>query len=452
MFEFLFKYPASAFTRGDVVLLGRWPLWLLAAAVILGAAGLAWLIWRRRETHAAGMRGLKPAAIWLLQTLLLSLVLLLLWQPALSIATLRPQQNIVAVIVDDSRSMAIADNGKTRLDEARETLNSGVLKELQKKFQVRLYRAGAALERVDSFDKLTAGDSATRLGDSLKQIVAESSSLPIGAVVLLSDGAENSGGIDLPTISEIRRQKIPVHTVGFGREKLSHDIEISDVQVPSRTLAESRLSAIVTFHQNGYAGQRAKLQVKDGSKVLASQEVTLKEDGAEQAEPVVFNAGPPGARAVQVSIDALAGEENLNNNAMTRLVSVESSKPRVLYIEGEPKWEYKFIRRAVDQDKSLFMSSMLRTTQNKIYRQGIAKSYRAGRWLSGQSGGAVFLSGPDYRRGGSRVLYSQSTGADPPIRGPARRRHSISGRTRRTLRWRNCRLSSGRPAAGCAAE
>ncbi|HUS05558.1 MAG TPA: glutamine amidotransferase [Bryobacteraceae bacterium] len=372
MFEFLFKYPASAFAKGDVVLLGRWPVWLLAVILVLGGAVLGWQIWRTRASHAPGISGLKPVGIWLLQTLLLALLILMLWQPALSIATLRPQQNIVAVIVDDSGSMAIADNGKTRLDEARQVLNSGVLKDLEKKFQVRLYRAGAALERITSIDSLTPSETATRLGESLKQVVAESSSLPIGAVVLLSDGAENAGGIDLPTLSEIRRQKIPVHTIGFGREKLAHDIEITDVQVPARTLADARLSALVTFHQNGYAGRHAKLQVKDGNKVLAVQDVTLKDDGTEQSEAIVFNAGPPGARGVQVSLEPQEGEENLNNNSLMRLVGVEASKPRVLYIEGEPKWEYKFIRRAVDQDRTLLMSSMLRTTQNKIYRQGIA--------------------------------------------------------------------------------
>ena len=49
-------------------------------------------------------------------------------------------------------------------------------------------------------------------------MLAESSSLPLGAIVLLSDGADNSGGIDLDTIAAIRRQRIPVHTIGFGRE------------------------------------------------------------------------------------------------------------------------------------------------------------------------------------------------------------------------------------------
>jgi uncharacterized membrane protein len=65
-------------------------------------------------------------------------------------------------------------------------------------------------------------------------------------------------------------------------------------------------------------------------------------------------------------------EENATNNRLTRVLNVESSRPRILYVEGEPRWDYKFIRRAVEDDKSIDLVSMLRTTQNKIYRQGIA--------------------------------------------------------------------------------
>ena len=49
-----------------------------------------------------------------------------------------------------------------------------------------------------------------------------------------------------------------------------------------------------------------------------------------------------------------------------------TAKPRILYMEGEPRWDYKFIRRAVEDDKNIELVSIVRTTQNKIYRQGIA--------------------------------------------------------------------------------
>ena len=261
------------------------------------------------------------------------------------------------------------DDGVSRREQLLKTLNQ--IKDLDKKFQVRLYRAGAGVERIDSAQQLNAQAPSTRLGDALKQVTGEAGSLPIGAVVLLSDGADNSGGIDLPTLSEIRRYRIPIHTVGFGREKPDHDIEIVDAQVPTRVLADSRLGAQVILKSFGYGTRHVRLNIQDNGKTLASKDVTLKSDGKEQTESVIFSAGAAGIRTLQIGIEPQEGEENRNNNAVTRLVSAESTRPRILYIEGEPKWEFKFIRRAIELDQSLQLTTILRTTQNKIYRQGI---------------------------------------------------------------------------------
>jgi uncharacterized membrane protein len=373
MFEFLFKYPRAVFSKGDLVLLGAWPRWVLVLFVVLAGAGLAWLIRSKLPQASPQVRNWKAAIIWLLQFAMAALVLLLLWQPAVLVAELRPQQNIIAVLVDDSRSMTIADSGATREQQAVKALEGGVLDALGKKFQIRLYRADGQLSHISKLDELKASPPApaTHIGDDLKELANEAADLPIGAVVLLSDGADNSGGIDLDTISTFRSRRIPVHTVGFGQQQVPHDVEINDAVVVPRALADSRLAAKVSFHQRGYAGQKAMLTVRDGGKVLASRQITLASDGETQNEMLLFNAGDAGAKTLQFSIDPLPGEENRNNNSVSRLVNVESSKRRILYIEGEPRWEYKFIRRAEQDDRIVTIVSMLRTSENKIYRQGI---------------------------------------------------------------------------------
>lgn len=368
MFELLFKYPASVFSKGTFVFLGGWPVWLLVVVILAAGAGLALLV-RSRATGSVRVAGVRSVIVWLLQTLLASILLLMLWHPALSVATLRPQQNIVAVVVDDSASMAINDAGGTRHDAALRVLNSGLVDSLQKRFQVRFYRLSDQLTRIQKLDQLNVSGQATHIGESLRQILADASSLPIGAVVLLSDGSDNSGGIDLETISEIRRQRIPIHTIGFGREKMARDIEISEVQVPQRALPDSRLAAQISFHQNGYAGQNVKIELRDGQKLLASRQVKLKSDGVEQTETILFNAGTAGVKTVETSIEPMQGEENVKNNKVTRLVNVDKRTGLILYMDGEPQWEFKFLKRAVEDDRNMHVISILRTTQNKIYVQ-----------------------------------------------------------------------------------
>src|ERR1051325_7802243 len=161
MFEFLFKYPAALFHKGQFVFLTPWPLWLLGLA-IAAAAGL--LFWHVHRNHGM-LSGLRPVAIWVLETCMVALILFLLWHPALSVATLRPQQNVVAVLVDDSRSMSIADASGTRESAAKAVLDGGLVKSLSDRFQVRIYKFGKEPERVQKTDQLTASAPATRIGE-----------------------------------------------------------------------------------------------------------------------------------------------------------------------------------------------------------------------------------------------------------------------------------------------
>src|SRR5271169_3324198 len=305
MFEFFFKYPRSVYTRGQFALLGAWPKWMLVLLILAVAAGLAWLIRARLAQAAPVVRGWRAWVIWGLQALLAALILVLLWQPAITVAELKPQQNIIAVLVDDSRSMAISEKGVTRQAQAVQALQNGVLASLNRSFQTHLYRVDDVPARIDSLTDLHPTAPSTRIGDSLKQLSEETSDLPIGAVVLLSDGGDNAGGISADAISALRARHIPVHTVGFGREKAEHDVELDDAVVAPRALAESRIAAKITLRQRGYAGARINLTVRDVSagqpKVLASRTVTLGPDGNLQTETLMFDIGGAGARTLQIA-------------------------------------------------------------------------------------------------------------------------------------------------------
>ena len=371
MFQFLFKYPASAFERGKLVLLGPWPEWLLPLAIVAGFLLLGLVIWKLHGRFSKSITSPRAIALWLLQSATVAILLLLLWQPAISITSLRPQQNIVAVLIDDSASMAVADEGDSREKEAVQLLQSKLLAKLTAKYQVRLYRLDAGITRLDDVAHLKPDASATQIGTALHELSQETATLPIGAVVLLSDGSDNSGGIDLATLNEIKGRRLPINTIGFGKDRLSHDVELDDFVVPPKVLVNARVEAQVRVHQHDFIGKQCHLIIMADGSPVATRNITLK-DTAEQVESIEFAAGKSGVRRLEARLEPLPGEENTKNNSQVRVMAVDGAKRRLLYVEGEPRWEYKFLRRAVEDDPAVEIVSMLRTTQNKIYRQGIA--------------------------------------------------------------------------------
>src|SRR5579884_516226 len=332
MFEFLFKYPAGVFSKGTFVLLGTWPRWALGLSIAAAVLAIGAILWKRRSRVASSVRGLRLAAIWGLQSALLAILLLLLWEPAISVTALRPQQNIIAVVVDDSRSMALNDVGRTREEMATHLLNSGLLRNLSSRFQVRLYRLDAGVQRIADTAQLKPDQTSTQIGKGLRQLADEAATLPIGAVVLMTDGADNSGGIDLDTVAELRRRRLPVNTVGIGREQLANDVELDGLDLPVKALTGSRLQAQVALRQNGFSGKHAKLLLTADGNILASRDVALN-DAPEQVETLEFNAGKAGVKNVRARLEPLPGESNTLNNELTQALSVDDAKRRILYVE-----------------------------------------------------------------------------------------------------------------------
>ncbi len=146
---------------------------------------------------------------------------------------------------------------------------------------------------------------------------------------------------------------------------------------------------------------------------MPQQEIILKPD-AEQSETILFNAGAAGAHSFQIGIEPLAGEQNTQNNSVVRLINVAEKKMRILYFEGEPRWEFKFIRRADGRRSRASRSvTILRTTQNKIYRQSTTASSTRMNWKTASPTKAeelFALRRPDHRQRGSQLFQHRTAG------------------------------------------
>ncbi len=369
MFEFLFKYPLAAYRKGEFLFATGWPVWLLAALAVVSALGL--LAYARRAPSR--LTGAALWGVWAFQAATAALVLVLLWQPALAVQSLKSRQNAVAVLVDTSSSMSLAEDGLSRLARAVGALQETVMPALSEKFRVRLYGFSSKPERIGSLQQeaIPPPGASSGVGESVLSVLRESTAVPLGALLVVSDGADNSGRFDRELAAEIRKYNVPVHAVGVGRERILGDVELSDVAVASEALPRSRVSAQLTLRHDGEAERTTRVTVRDGSSVLASQPVTLRPGEPVRREWIDFGAGEAGVRDLTFTVEPIPGEEIAGNNQRRRVLDVPRRRRRILYAEGEPRWQYKFMRRAVQKDASVQLVTMLRTSTNKFYRQGV---------------------------------------------------------------------------------
>jgi uncharacterized membrane protein len=215
---------------------------------------------------------------------------------------------------------------------------------------------------------LTFAGSQTKIGTALDGVRDELAGLPVAGVVLVTDGADTSEGSLTNTLLNLKAEKLPVFTVGVGSAKLPRDIQIDRVSTPRTVLKGASLLVDAVITQSGYAGQTITLDVEDDGRIVGSQKVQLPVDGSPAAVRVRATASEPGPRVFSFKVAPQQGEVVTQNNVRQSLVEVRDTREKILYFEGEPRSEMKFIRRAVADDKNLQIVTLQRTADNKFLR------------------------------------------------------------------------------------
>ena len=371
MFEALFKYPADYFSEGTLIL--ALPAWQMALALPLVFVLVLTLL-----GYYGLRRGLQPrdlASISILRSLAIAVVLFSLSRPLLEVASTVSQPGVVGVLFDNSLSMRLRDDGELRhafVDERFAADGGELLRELRERFDTRLFRFGADTAALDNVDQLDYADGASDLGQALRFARQTLDGEPLAGLVVISDGAAQSPASLQSELLALRAAGIPVYSLGIGAEHYARDIELTAVQMPGSVLRGSRLLAAVTVSQQGYDGTTLELRVEDDNRILHKQPIRL--DTASQRFEVPLAAADAGARQLKFSVAAQPGEKLVDNNSRIAMLAVERERQRILYYEGEPRFELKFLRRAVADDRQLAVAGLIRTADAKYYRVGIESS------------------------------------------------------------------------------
>jgi len=371
--EALFKYRPVVFERGEFVLAAPWPMLIVVLVGALGMA-LAWAYRRARGKSTPRDRVLLTGV----RVAILGLAGFALLRPTLLISTAVPQKNAVAILIDDSRSMRIADeDGRTRADVAQRlfgTRDSALSRALAERFQLRYYRFSSAAEPMADGRALTFAGGRTHLGAALDRARQDLSTVPLAGMVVITDGADNSARALAEPLLALKARGLPVYTIGVGAPRFERDIEITRVEVPHTALRGTALVANVVVAQRGFSGRKVQLLAEDGGRIVASQEVTLRGDGEESPVRMRVVTSETGPRQLRFRIAREAGELIPDNNARNALVTVTDGAEKILYVEGEPRFELKFMRRAVREDENLRLVALQRTAENKFLRLGVEDS------------------------------------------------------------------------------
>ena len=349
--------------------------WLFGLAVLAIFIGV-WL------TYLKTTRPISPpwkAFFVVTRGSVLVLLLFCLLRPVITTIQTSPQETYLGILIDDSQSMSIADlpGGQSRRDGVEEVLfDGGLVEDLSDSFQIRTFRFDKDTQRIAGAGDLVQAGTASSIDQALNYVNDQLSGLRLGGLLLVSDGADNSGATDpVVTAQDFGARQVPIFTVGVGKESIPEDIGIVDVSSVETVLEGSVFTVQAGIIHQGFEGQEVEISVRDGEEVVASEIVTLGVSEVTRRYELEITPERPELIVYDLQVELQPGEIIEENNSYSFLVdNSEKSALDVLYVEGHPRNEYKFIRRALEGDESIRLATYLQTGPEKYYRQGIESS------------------------------------------------------------------------------
>ena len=196
---------------------------------------------------------------------------------------------------------------------------------------------------------LEATDPGTSIASSL-EAVANSGGIPPAGIVLLSDGIDSATSQRSEAVlRDLGAREIPVYTVPLGLPN-PDDVSINNIVMQEVAFSGDRVPVRVHLQSEGYEQRTARLSVLLNDRRVSSRVVRF--EGGLQFEEVDFRVDiyEKGAAQIDVVIEPFDDEVSITNNRITRSIRVVNEKVNVLYIEGNARWEFRYLRAILKRD------------------------------------------------------------------------------------------------------
>jgi hypothetical protein len=346
-------FPAAAIMFSPVI-----PLWV----IILCALPFGFFAWRTYS--ACTLSQSERFFLWSLRMLAFACLACILLQPSRRETQLREEKPVLAVVLDCSASMR--DNPyqqpQNRSQRALAFLKKSHFKRKLADYRVKYFSAGATLQEdlVLSSD-LAFAEPRSLLAPALNQVAERLRGENLAGVLLLSDGLDQSAAW-----LEGRARQVPVYIPELedppsAAQKPQQDFFLQEIQYPKRATVNWELKIEATIRRkNGAEPQTFPVELRQHGSTLRSTEVSFATNENFKRVSLTYEPAELGNQLFQLAIVPEDDSER-KNNQREFVIDVTDAQKRILYLEGVPRWEFKFLKRALLTDKQQQLTAFVQS-------------------------------------------------------------------------------------------
>ena len=319
----------------------------MGVATVLACAALCLTAWRRSGYSRS--TGLLEA----LRLAVVTLVAVTLNQPEW-VEQYRPEQQATLVVLsDESASMDTRDV----IDETRPSLPFASRRQsIQPLLEHDVWSSAAGeLEVVfESFSSFLDNRSAgTDLHAALVKAVETHQN--VRSIVLLSDGDWNLGQPPARAASQLRMKHIPVMALGVGSQSRLPDVELVRVDAPTFGVVSKRMRIPFVIESALPRDHEVTVSLTPSSGREVTKRVTIPAMG-QLEDAMLWKPDRIGEFELTVRVPPHEDELVRQNNEQTVPITIRQESLKVLLVEALPRWEYRYLRNALQRDPGVEVS------------------------------------------------------------------------------------------------
>ncbi|RKU27767.1 hypothetical protein C6499_11060 [Candidatus Poribacteria bacterium] len=350
--------------QGSLEFLSNNSITVLGLIIVVATGVLCWLAW-----HRSGYR-MQTGWLELLRFVLVGLVVVTLNQPEWLKTQPPDRRSTLAVLWDQSKSMQTRDVFENQDVSGERKSRAETIQPLMSE---DVWKAGSLSNngnRQDATDlnivfepfssQLDPADEATDLNAGLSHVLDTHTNLR--GVVLLSDGDWNVGNSPVEAATRFRMKGIPVFAIGIGSKVPLPDLELVRMDAPTYGVANKQLR--IPFVVRSTLGQDRDVRVTLSVNKKATVTKMVRVPAMSQAqENIVWTPGAEGQGTgdytLNLRIERDAEELIPENNEISAPISIRKEQLKVLVIESYPRWEYRYLRNALERDSGVEVTCLL---------------------------------------------------------------------------------------------
>lgn len=335
--------------------------WLLLILLLLVSAGLALYSYSRTVPVISGRKRLFLVAI---RTIALGLLIFAIFNPILNMILTEEKEPKLAVLLDNSVSAGFDDYNTDRSDDYKSIIEKLNFSQYNNNITYRIFDENVRNYDEFAFDSLDFDGNLTNISVSFSNINRSVNNENIRSILLISDGAFNSGENPLYKAEQIG---IPVFTVGIGDTNETKDIAISGILTNEIAYINEPIPVNINLTSTGFNDIQAELTLFENGNEIAKQQINLNSDMSEYS--AVFEYLPKNKGMVKLSakISPLDGEQTTKNNVISEFVDVRENKLKIAVFSGSPSADLKFFMNEMKDNESFNTKSFVQKINAEFY-------------------------------------------------------------------------------------